>query len=317
MYQWFMNGAPYPGGTSTNLSLPLLTSAFNGYQFFLVASNVNGLSITSAPVTLTVQQAVYEPGFAKVERWDNNTTRQQVEAGTAGVPGYVLANPAFEASVDNPNTQANFARRLTTFFTPPTTGNYTFLVSGDDDTDLFVSTDATAANKRLVCQETGWSNPWTWNGVGNGTATQKHSDTWTPDGGATHPWENGIPLTAGQKYYVEMVFHQGGGGANVEATYKMVGEPDPANGTDTKLLGARIGMNAIPCTNITFTQQPVSITTNVFSYARFSVAGTTDSKIAVGNIRGNENTLTNNFLIYQWYKNGQPITNATASSVTI
>ena len=162
VYQWYINGAPYKGAISPSLSLPLVTTNNTGSQIYVIANTAEGgLSITSAVVTLTVQAAVWEPGFAKDERWDN-ANRAAVENGGLGVPGYTMSVPGWEVSTDNGGQGQNFARRLSGFFVPPTSGRYVFFVNSDDDSDLFVSTDNTPANKRLVAQETSWSNPFDW-----------------------------------------------------------------------------------------------------------------------------------------------------------
>jgi len=319
IYQWYTIAPPAPinGATGPTLSIPVTPANYNGLQGYCVARAAEGSlsAITSSIVTLTVNQAVWEPGFAKDERWDG-VSRPQVESGGAGTPGYIMSVPAFEVGVDNPSAQANFARRVSGYFVPPTTGNYVFFVNGDDDTDLFISTDNTPGNKRLVCQETGWSNPWTWVGQGGGgSVSQKRSDQWS--NGTGTPWAAGIPLTAGQRYYMEADFHQGSGGANVEATYKLLADPDPGNGADTRMKGDIIGINAVRCLYVAYTQQPVNATAPPFGRATFTAVGTTDSQLAIGSVRGNEQTQTNNFIFYQWYKNGVAVAGANGGTYVI
>src|ERR1051326_682144 len=320
LYQWYTvsPAAPIAGATGPTLVIPTTPFSYNGLQGYCVArTSEGGLSITSSVATLTVLQAVWEPGFAKDERW-NGATRPQVESGSAGTPIYVMSVPGFEVGVDNPGNEGNFARRVSGYFVPPANGNYTFFVNGDDDTDLFLSTDNTPANKRLICQELGWSNPWTWVGQGGGgTVSQKRSDQWSPDGGTTVPFSAGIPLTGGQRYYIEMDFHQGGGGANCEATYKLATDPDPGNGADTRMTGNIIGINAVRCSYVAYSQQPTSATAPPFGRATFSAVGTTDSTLAIGSVRGNEGGQTNNFIFYQWYKNGVPVPGANSSAYVI
>lgn len=320
IYQWYtvVPPAPIAGATGPTLNIPTTPASYNGLQGYAVARTAEGgLSITSSIVTLTVLQAVSEPGFVKDERW-NGVSRPQVENGSAGAPAYIMAVPGFEVSVDNPGNEVNFARRISGFFVPPANGNYVFFVNGDDDTDLFISTDNTPANKRLVAQEVGWSNPWTWLGQGGGgTVSQKRSDQWSPDGGTTVPYAAGIALTGGQRYYVEAVFHQGVGGANVEATYKLLADPDPGNGADTRMTGNLIGMSAARCSYVAYTQQPASATAPPFGRATFTAVGATDSTIPIGSVRGNEGGQTNNFIFYQWFKNSIAVAGANGSAYVI
>ena len=69
-----------------------------------------------------------------------------------------------------------------------------------------MSTDNTAVNKRLVAQESGWSGNFAWNQAGGGgsVVSQKRSDSYSPDRRATTPYASGIPLVAGQRYYMEV-----------------------------------------------------------------------------------------------------------------
>lgn len=318
VYQWYLNGAPFAGATGPTLSLPAVTTTYNGAQVYAVANTAEGgLSITSSVATLNVQQAVFEPGFAKDERWDG-ANRAAVENGTVGLPGYSMSVPGWGVSLDGGGHGNNFARRVSGFFIPPTTGLYVFFTCSDDDSDLFVSTDNTAAHKRLVAQESGWSNPLQWVGVGGGsTLPQKRSDQWSPDGGVTHPYSGGISLTAGQRYYVEQDYAQGGGGANVAATFKLTTDPDPVNGAATRMVGNTIGVNAVRCSYVAFTQQPGNVTAPPFGYAGFTAVGATDSKLAIGQTSGGESSYTNNFIFYQWYKNGNPVAGANTSSYVI
>ena len=118
-------------------------------------------------------------------------------------------------------------RRISGYFLPPATTNYVFYTTGDDDSDLFLSTDSTPGNKRIVCHQDGWNNgsQWAWQAVGGGGAntTQMRSSTYLAGGAG------GILLTQGQRYYIEQIWHQGGGGANNAATFVMIpnGSPDP------------------------------------------------------------------------------------------
>jgi hypothetical protein len=130
------------------------------------------------------------------------------------------------------------------FFTPAVTTNYVFFVNADDDADLFLSTNDEPKNKRLIAQEVNWSDPRNWLNVGTGTAvSQKRSDQWSPDGGMTMPYNEGIWLTNGQRYYIEAVHHEGASGDNLGVTFKMGLDPsnDPTNSQPSVLTGSLIG----------------------------------------------------------------------------
>ena len=124
-------------------------------------------------------------------------------------------------------------------------GNYVFYISADDDADLFLSTDDTVANKKLIASEPVWndSKKWVLTDRRNADHPENRSDqfqgtqwpTKNTDGGAT------IALKKGNKYYIEAVQHEGGGGDNVGVNFKLATDADPADGDDTLMVAATIG----------------------------------------------------------------------------
>lgn len=314
-YQWYKAGVPVPGGTGSTLYIASVAPSDNGASVFAVATAViSGLSSTSSIVTLNVASPILETGYAKVEYWYAFANKNTVEAGSAPAPDHTITSPRFEQASANNTAGNNYTARISALFYPPTTDNYVFFINDDDAGDLYVSTDATPGNKRLVAQEAGWSNPWQWNAVGGApsTVSQKRSDQWSPDGGTTVPYASGIPLTAGQPYYIELVKQDNGGGNNGEATFKRVSDPDPVNGTVSALSGNLIAINVPRSFTVAFTQQPTNVVATFNGAAVFTVAGTTDSQVAVGGT-GDPRPLWNNFLAYQWLRNGTAIPGATSS----
>jgi hypothetical protein len=67
--------------------------------------------------------------------------------------------------------------------------------------NLYLSTDDAAANKKLIAQEGGWSNPRNWDTIGGGSTIEaKNSQTFTGTQWATKDPAGGakITLTANQ-----------------------------------------------------------------------------------------------------------------------
>ena len=54
------------------------------------------------------------------------------------------------------NVQDNYGVQLKGFLHPPTTDDYQFAIASDDNSQLWLSTDADPANRVLIAQETGW-----------------------------------------------------------------------------------------------------------------------------------------------------------------
>jgi len=129
----------------------------------------------------------------------------------SGIGGSALAdltnNPAFPNSptttsvlnglFETPTDIAEaYGQRLRATFVAPVTGNYTFWIASDDASGLFLSTDATPANRRLIAQVSAWTPSRAW----EQNAEQKSA---------------AIRLVAGSTYYIEALHKEGGGGDNL------------------------------------------------------------------------------------------------------
>jgi hypothetical protein len=233
-YQWLTNGVPVPGETNSSiLALPIV-STDNGTAYSVVLSN-NVNSITSSNAIVTVGHLVSVPGIQE-KLWFGATLAGVEEGDQDSItPDVQLLLGTF----GSPSGQGNaYTERLNCLFKPAVTTNYTFFVTSDDNSDLFISMDATPAGKTMIAQEIDWSNPLSWVGDDGGggaiAMSQKRSDQWTNSAGET-PFAGGIPLVAGNSYYLEAVHNQGTGGDKVDVTFKFVGEPDPVNGDPSRI----------------------------------------------------------------------------------
>jgi len=237
-YQWFKGSTPITDATNVSYTLPAITATDNGATFHVAVSN--NMNVAQSQNSIITVGSLVGLRVAREQLWFT-ATRLGIESGLQDT-----VTPDRDYSISffqTPEAQGDtYADRLSAIFVAPVSGNYVFFVNGDDDSDLFVSTDATPANKQLVAQEVDWAGNQEWVGNSGGSAnhqvTQKRSDQWVPDPAnppATPPFAAGIPLQQGQSYYIEAVHHDGGGGDQVEATYKLVGEPDPNNGDVTKI----------------------------------------------------------------------------------
>lgn len=177
--------------------------AFRGYRLQITRVNNPG---TATAVQLADLQFSERQGSLLREYWLNIagnavsdlTNNANFPASSSG-SGQI---PAFEAPA---NVGVNYGQRVRGYITAPATGTFVFWISSDDDSQLFLSTDATPANKKLIASVTGWTNPREWT---------KYSSQQSV----------GINLTAGQKYYVEALHKQGGGGDNLAVGWAMPGQ---------------------------------------------------------------------------------------------
>jgi len=306
LYQWRRNGVNISGANSSTLPIVSANMADDlaVYSCVITFPGFSSLNKTSANATLDVQTAYFATGFLKYEAWLNKS-RADINNGnytTADqMAGFPKAVTSFHGDVDShPDGSAS---KISGFFIPATTDNYYFWLHADDDADLYLSTNDQPSTKRLIAQETNWSNDRDWTG-GDGTAiqlAQKASVTWT-NGAGISPYAAGIALTAGTKYYIEAVQHDGSGGDNlgVTAIAELVGTT-PIAGDLTTLTGARIGFYAVGAT-ITITNQPVSVATLVNRTATFTVVAGSDTVYPP--------------LAYQWTRNNVDIAGANGSSYT-
>ena len=117
----------------------------------------------------------------------------------------------FEAPI---NEADNYGQRMRGYLAAPVTGNYTFWISSDDGSTLYLSTDESTANKRAIASVSAW------------TASRE----WTKEPNQASAL---VPLTAGKRYYIEALMKEGGGGDNLAVRWQLpdgtIEEPIPAS----------------------------------------------------------------------------------------
>jgi hypothetical protein len=98
----------------------------------------------------------------------------------------------------------NMGQRMRGWIYPPVSGEYTFWVSGDDESQLFLSTDAAPANAALIARVPSWTSPLIWTNFPEQKSVK-------------------ITLEAGKPYYIEALMKEGGGGDNLAAAWELPG----------------------------------------------------------------------------------------------
>ncbi len=105
-------------------------------------------------------------------------------------------------SLEGPvNWADNYGTRIRGYLNPVTTGSYMFWIASDDDSELWLSTDDNPANVSRIAYVSGYTP----------------SRYWTK-----YPEQQSSPisLTAGQKYYIEVLHKEGDGGDNVAVAWE-------------------------------------------------------------------------------------------------
>ncbi|MBV9658942.1 MAG: DUF1800 family protein [Verrucomicrobia bacterium] len=125
-------------------------------------------------------------------------------------------------TLENPKTAPlgnNYGTRIRGYLNAPTTGNYTFWIASDDQSELWISTDRDPANlvKRAY------------------VLTYTGSRQWTKE---ANQQSKLIALTAGKKYYFEVLQANGSGGENLAVGWLKPGESGTA---PSEIVGATAG----------------------------------------------------------------------------
>jgi parallel beta-helix repeat protein len=147
----------------------------------------------------------------------------------------------------------NYGQRIRGYICAPTTGSYTFYISGDDDSELWLSTDDNPGTKRRIASLVGWTNAREWTRY-----TSQKSE--------------GISLEAGRRYYVEALHKEGGGGDHLAVAWET-----PTNSTITVIPGAQL----VPFSSSSSAPSSCSGTGNITREYWSNVSGTSVSAIPV------------------------------------
>ncbi|MFO1501584.1 MAG: PA14 domain-containing protein [Verrucomicrobiota bacterium] len=166
---------------------------------------VNATTPAAAPTTI--------PGLT-FEAWlnidgtpvSNLTDNDRYIANTPDVKG--VANGANTRSVFYDDSHDNYGGRLSGLLTPTESGDYEFFLRSDDASQLFISTDANAANLVQIAEETGCC-----------AAFQESGDPRT-----SAP----VALQAGKSYAFQVLWKEGGGGDYAQVAWRKSGDKTAA-----------------------------------------------------------------------------------------
>ncbi len=111
----------------------------------------------------------------------------------------------YPASFEAPtNWLDEYGTRMRGYLYPQITGDYTFWISTDDNGELWLSTDDNPANATMIANVPGWSSSQEWFKF-----PEQQSAT--------------ISLVAGERYYIEALQKEGGGGDNLAVAWQVPG----------------------------------------------------------------------------------------------
>lgn len=150
-------------------------------------------------------------GFVVREVWSNVTGTSVADIPQTTTPSSTSNLTSLEAPTD---VADDYGTRIRGYVIPETSGSYTFHIASDDNSQLHLSNNDQPANTSKIAEVTGWTSSKEWNKYASQqSATQS--------------------LTAGNKYYFEVLHKEGGGGDNLA-----VGWTGPGISSITVLDGA-------------------------------------------------------------------------------
>lgn len=172
------------------------------------------LKLSPAKSTAPSEPPVTCAGTASIlrEDWFNVQGDNVADIPLNSPPSRTRQEYLFEESESN--TMDNFGSRYRGYLCPPFTGAYTFWISSDDDSELWLSTNDNPTNKTKIAYVSGWTNSREWTKY----PSQKSAT---------------ITLNAGVKYYIEALHKEEAGGDNLAVGWTIPGgfdeRPIPGN----------------------------------------------------------------------------------------
>ncbi|MDA1278105.1 MAG: PA14 domain-containing protein [Verrucomicrobia bacterium] len=292
----FSGGLTVSAATLVNVTTARLTTSkqAESTDYTLTVSNLrdNGGNAIAAPGnTATLKSFSFTSGISKLEVWTGiggvAVTDLTGDARFPASPDLVQTLSGFEAPTD---VRDNFGGRLTGFITPTETASYVFYMAADDGAELFLSTNDSPANKSLIATEPTWNPARAW--------SSSDRRPGCPD--ACENVSAPIRLESGKRYFIELLFKEGGGGDNAGVAWVKEGQAPPANGS-APIGGANVGIFADP------NQGPPVITTSP----------STQLADAGGSASFTVESLGGTPFSYQWRFNGGDIAGGTQKTLAV
>lgn len=191
--------------TSTSYTNTGLTNGTT-YYYVVTASNSAGTSGNSNQANATPTAAPSGSGTITREVWNNISGTSVSAIPTNATPSATSTLTSLEGPT---NVADNYGTRIRGYLTAPQTGAYTFWIASDDNSELWLSSNDQAASKVKIASVTDWTNSREWSKY----ASQKSS---------------AVNLTAGSRYYIEVLQKEGGGGDNVAVGWAKPGQSTTA-----------------------------------------------------------------------------------------
>jgi hypothetical protein len=235
-----------PVGGDWRTAVLATTGLTPGQKYNLTVSGIKDRTVTGNMMTSTTVSFIAPVLTAGVAEWDyyylGTPTPSPLDVAwlvnSSSYPTGPMTNTTLVSFDSTPitggdlagkvpygNLGSNYGDSLSAWVSPTVSGNYTFFLSSDDPSELYLSSDESPANVVLIAQETGCC----------------HAFTEPPVDYTSSP----VALVAGRKYFLQTLHTEGGGGDYVKVAWRIDG--------DTTAAGS---LNPIPAANL-FAYAPV------------------------------------------------------------
>jgi hypothetical protein len=315
-YQWRKNGVNISGATSSSYTISNVTPSDTGSYDVVITDACSGNIIISQSATLTIvpQPILVSNGLVFYLPFDGNTTEVINNTSSTGTYTYAAASDRF----GNPNGAANFAsntfRQYATYPGQPT-GNSPYTIStwinvasGQWNSSNGICGWGNQANNQsnsLRLDNNGYLNYW-WANDFNVTIppAQMQTDVWkhivvTYDGTTQRFYENGVEIATRVPTTP----------ANVASTVTRIGRAIIVSETfKGRLDDFRIYNRAITAAEVSTLYNYLPLTAASLPATQTACAGSTFTQTV--NVTGAE------LLTYQWYYNGNPLSDGGGISGT-
>ena len=191
----------------------LTMNCMNKFSFTQLAAAV-GMAALSLGAFVAQALPVQIPGFLKFESYPGITGTAVQMLLDAPIypdsPAQTLYMTSFNTRTVYPDdTHENFGGRITGFLIPAESAEYELFLRSDDASQLFISSNDDPAGLELVAQEAGCCGAF--------------EETGAPE---TAPSRL---LEAGQRYAIQVLYKEGGGGDYAQVAWRQVGDTTPAS----------------------------------------------------------------------------------------
>jgi len=281
-------------------------------------NNVTDASTAKNPIPANTQASVaLTDGIMTFRAW--GAINGGAAIGGTSVQNLLNATNRFpnQPDVDTTVTQAaiqfngsdlnfadNYGGQLIGFVVPPVSGNYNFAFAADDQAILYLSTDATVENKRAIAVEPQWRGYRNYLATDGGrTGANAYRTASFPASPAQNTTKasnqskntvGNINLTAGNKYFIEGLFKEGGGGDNLDITWQL---PNTWNFNNND--GLVNGQAPIPGQYLSLFVDPAQAGPIVIQNQPLSTSVVENRPVQLNVVHAGSPSHT-----YQWYRNG-------------